>query len=122
MQLTREDAAFRYVLRAVDAGGVTVNDRRLERSFFLSPDQLGEDWPPRDPAALVPSDLEPLLALKPAVILLGTGSRLRFPPPAVQGACLARGIGLEVMDNGAAARTFTVLAGEGRRVVAAFVL
>ena len=122
MQLTRENPEFRYSIRAVDATGVTVNDRRLERSFILTPDTLVEDWAPSDPAALVPADLEPLLALQPALVLLGTGPRLRFPPPAVMAACLSRGIGLESMDNAAAARTFTVLAGEGRRVVAAFLL
>ena len=37
-------------------------------------------------------------------------------------ALLTRGIGLEVMDNAAAARTFNVLANEGRRVVAGFLL
>ena len=122
MQLTLENPEFRYTIRAVDAGGVTVNDRRLERSFILTPDTLVEDWPASDVAQLVPADLEPLLALQPAVVLLGTGPRLRFPPPAVMAACLSRGIGLEAMDNAAAARTFTVLAGESRRVVAAFLL
>jgi len=121
VQLTRESPG-RHEIRAVDAAGVTVNDRRLERSFFLSPETLVEDWRPRESAALLPADLEPLLALQPAVILLGTGPRLRFPPPSVLGACLARGVGLEAMDNAAAARTFTVLASEGRRVVAAFLL
>jgi uncharacterized protein len=122
VQLTRESPEFRYTIRAVDPGGVTVNDRRLERSFFLTPGTLVEDWAPSDPAAMVPADLEPLLALRPAVVLLGTGPRLRFPPAAVMAACLSRGIGLEAMDNGAAARTFTVLAGEGRNVVAGFLL
>jgi uncharacterized protein len=122
VQLTRENPGFRYTIRAVDAAGVTVDDRRLERSFFLTAETLVEDWAASDPAALEPADLEPLLALKPDVVLLGTGPRLRFPPPAVMAACLARGIGLEAMDNAAAARTFTVLAGEGRRVVAGFLL
>jgi uncharacterized protein len=122
VQLTRENPEFRYTIRAVDPGGVTVNDRRLERSFFLTPDRLVEDWVAGDVAALVPADLDPLLALKPALVLLGTGPRLRFPSPAVMAACLSRGIGLEAMDNAAAARTFTVLAGEGRRVVAGFLL
>jgi uncharacterized protein len=122
VQLTRENPEFRYTIRAVDPGGVTVNDRRLERSFFLTPDTLVEDWVAGDVAALVPADLEPLLALKPALVLLGTGPRLRFPSPAVMAACLSRGIGLEAMDNAAAARTFTVLAGEGRHVVAGFLL
>jgi uncharacterized protein len=122
VQLTRETPEFRYTLRAVDATGVTVNDRRLERSFLLAPDTLVEDWAPRAVEALVPADLDPVLALQPALVLLGTGPRLRFPAPAVMAACLTRGVGIEVMDNAAAARTFTVLAGEGRRVVAAFLL
>jgi uncharacterized protein len=122
VQLTRENPEFRYTIRAVDPGGVTVNDRRLERSFFPTPDLLVEDWVGGDVSALVPADLEPLLALKPALVLLGTGPRLRFPSPAVMAACLSRGIGLEAMDNAAAARTFTVLAGEGRQLVAGFLL
>ena len=32
------------------------------------------------------------------------------------------GIGIEVMDNAAASRTYNLLAAEGRRVVAAFML
>jgi uncharacterized protein len=31
-------------------------------------------------------------------------------------------VGIEVMDNAAAARTYNLLAGEGRRVLAAFIL
>ena len=122
MQLTLENPEFRYTIRAVDAEGVLVNERRLTRSFFLSTTELVDDWTPRDIAALTPADLEPLLALKPALVLLGTGARLRFPSADVAAACLTRGIGFEVMDNAAAARTFTVLASEGRPLVAGFLL
>jgi uncharacterized protein len=45
-----------------------------------------------------------------------------FPPAAVMAACLGRRVGLEVMSNAAAARTFNVLAGEHRKVVAGFIL
>jgi len=122
MQLTLENPDFRYFLRGVNAEGVGVNDRRLARSFFLSPMDLVEDWRPRSVADLLPEDLEPLLALKPTVVLLGTGTTLTFPSPAVMAACLTRGVGIEVMDNAAAARTFNVLATEARRVVAGFLL
>ena len=61
-----------------------------------------------------------LLALEPEVVLLGTGATQVFPPAAAMAACLGRGVGLEVMNNAAAARTFNVLASEGRRVVAGF--
>ncbi|MFT3806767.1 Mth938-like domain-containing protein [Arenimonas sp.] len=122
MQLNLEPTDFRYLLRGVDAGGVLVNERRLDRSFVLAPSELIEDWRPRRVEELSPEDLDPVLAFSPAVVLLGSGARLQFPEPAVMAACLTRGIGIEVMDNAAAARTFNVLAAEGRRVVAAFLL
>ena len=75
-----------------------------------------------DAAALDPALLEPILALRPELVLLGTGARQVFPPAAVLAAFLTRGIGVEVMTNAAAARTYSVLAGEGRRVVAGFVI
>ena len=81
-----------------------------------------DTWKVGDPRAFTAMDLEPLLELDPEVILLGTGASQVFPPPAVMAACLSRGVGLEVMNNAAAARTFNVLAGEARRVVAGFVL
>ena len=67
------------------------------------------------------ADLDRMLALKPELIVLGSGATQAFPPPATLAACLQRGVGLEAMTNSAAARTYNVLAGEGRRVVAALV-
>jgi uncharacterized protein len=122
MQLNHELPDYAYALRAADGRSATVNERVLRSSFILSPDQLIEDWPPRDSANLGPDDLEPLLAMRPELILLGTGERQVFPSAAVMAACLTRGIGIEVMANAAAARTFNVLAGESRRVVAGFLL
>ena len=121
MQLTLERPDYRYFLRGADGTGALVNERRLQASFVVAPDALVEDWPVRDAAAMTPADLEPLLALAPELIVLGTGAVQRFPPAAVVAACLQRGIGLEAMTNAAAARTYSVLAGEGRRVAAGFV-
>lgn len=122
MQLTLENPDFRYSLRRASGEMALVNDQRLERSFVLAPNQLVTDWRPASIEELETADLEPLLALEPAVVLLGSGAQLRFPAAAVMAACLTRGIGIEVMDNAAAARTFNVLATEGRRVGAGFLL
>ena len=108
--------------RGVAHGGVLVNDRTLERSFLLAPDRLVEGWRPASATDLQPADLDAALALQPELVLLGTGERQRFPSPAAMAAMLTRGIGIEVMDTAAAARTFNVLANEGRRVVAGFLL
>ena len=123
MQLSHERPDYAWILRGADGTRARVNERVLERSFAIAPDRLVEDWPaPAAAAALEPRLLEPLLALSPELLVLGTGERQVFPPAAVLAACLTRGIGIEVMDNAAAARTYHILAGEGRRVVAAFLL
>jgi uncharacterized protein len=122
MQLTLERPDYEFFLRGADGTSALVNERRLERSFIISPRTLIEGWPVTDVTTLAPDDLQPLLELEPEVVLIGGGAAQAFPPPATMAACLSRGIGLEAMTNAAAARTFNVLASEGRRVVAGFVL
>ena len=122
MQLTQDAPDYRYQLRGADGQAARVNELELRESFLLAPDRLVEGWRPRSIAELQPADMEAVLALEPAVVLLGSGAKLQFPAPPVLAACLTRGIGIEVMDNGAAARTYNLLATEGRRVVAAFLL
>jgi len=122
MQLTLERPDGEYVLTAADGAGARVNGQRLTRSFILSPQVLIEHWEVTAANALSAGDLEPLLALAPEVIVLGTGTWQVFPPPATLALCLGRGIGLETMSNAAAARTFNILAGERRKVVAGFVI
>ena len=121
MHLVQEPPDFDFFLRGADGASALVNDRRLTRSFIIAPDALVEDWPVHDVRAMNPADLDALLALQPVLVVLGTGAQQQFPPAAVMAACLQRGIGLEAMTNAAAARTYSVLAGEGRRVVAGFV-
>ncbi len=122
MQLTLENPDFRYLLRGVSAGGVLVNDQTLNRSFILTPHELLENWRPVSSQDLLADDMQALLDLNPVLVILGTGTRQQFPSAAVMAACLTRGIGIEVMDNAAAARTFNVLATEGRKVVAGFIV
>jgi uncharacterized protein len=122
MQLAQDNPDFIYVLRGASDAGVLVNQQTLAESFLLTPNQLVTGWRPTAADALEPADMQAVLALEPAVVLLGTGARQRFPSAAVMAAVLSRGVGIEVMDSAAAARTFNVLAAEGRKVVAAFLL
>jgi uncharacterized protein len=122
MQLNLERPDYAWFLRGAEGDHALVNERVLRSSFVVSPDTLLEDWPVTDAAALDVAQLEPILAMRPELVLLGTGGRQVFPPPAILAAFLTRGLGIEVMTNAAAARTYSVLAGEGRRVVAGFVI
>jgi uncharacterized protein len=78
-------------------------------------------WQPAEPLDL--ESLAPALAETGAmrVLILGTGARQVFPPPAVRRAFVESGLALEPMDTGAACRTYNVLLAEGRSVGAALV-
>ena len=63
-----------------------------------------------------------LAATRPELVIFGSGTRLRFPPPAFLRALMDQRIGIETMDTLAACRTYNILAGEGRNVVTALLI
>lgn len=111
-----------HYVRWVRADAVVVDAHELTASFLLAPDAIVESWKPDTIGEIDEVAIEAVLALRPELVLLGTGPAQRLPSPMLQAAFLRRGIGLEAMDNPAAARTYNLLAAEGRRVVAAFLL
>jgi uncharacterized protein len=122
MQLTQDPAEGYFFVRACTPHAITVIDRALTKSFVLAPDRVIEDWPVTNAAEFDASAAETIASLKPEVVLLGTGEKQVFPPREALVALLRRHIGVEVMDNAAASRTYNLLASEGRRAVAAFML
>jgi uncharacterized protein len=72
--------------------------------------------------ALTATHFESVAALKPEVVILGTGARLRFAPPALMRSLYEARIGIETMDTAAACRTYNVLVAEGRNVLAALII
>jgi uncharacterized protein len=78
-------------------------------------------WPPQDIHALEREHLDQLLALKPELVILGSGARLRFAPPRLLAGLMGARVGIETMDTAAACRTYNVLASERRKVVAALI-
>ncbi len=122
MELNLERPRDYLFVRKADAHTVVVVDRPFTASIILARDKVIDDWAVRDATAMTPAHAEPILALQPSVVLLGTGARQQFPPQEVLATFLQRGVGIEVMDNAAAARTWDILASEGRNVVAGFIL
>jgi uncharacterized protein len=76
-------------------------------------------WGVPEFGSLTPQHFERLAALKPELVLFGSGPRLRFPAPALLRPLIDARIGIETMDTAAACRTYNVLFAEGRSVVAA---
>ena len=79
-------------------------------------------WDARRIEELTQAHFDALLEYAPEVVIFGSGPKLRFVSPALYRNLIARRIGVETMDSGAACRTYTVLANEGRKVVAAILL
>jgi uncharacterized protein len=71
---------------------------------------------------ITPEHFAVLEKLKPELVIFGSGKRLRFTPPAFSRALMAQRIGVETMDTLAACRTYNILAGEGRHVIAALLI
>jgi uncharacterized protein len=126
MQISLDTGTGAYNIRSYSAMGtqseIKINDRTLHHSLIVTPTQLIEPWRPNTLQALQASDLEVILALHPEIVLLGTGSQMQFPAPALLAIFLEKKIGIEFMDTGAACRTFNVLTSEGRNVAAALLI
>ena len=122
MELNLERPRDYLFVRKAGAHEIVIVDRPFTSSLILCRDKVIDDWAIHDVSVLTPELVEPILALAPDVVLLGTGAHQRFPAQAVLAAFLQRGVGVEVMDNAAAGRTWDILASEGRNVVAAFIL
>jgi uncharacterized protein len=122
MDLSLDNAEGYLLVRRTAARSITLMDRELTTSFLLMPDRVIEHWPVAAANALDAGHVDGLLALQPELVILGTGERQVFPAAEFMAGLLRKGVGIEVMDNAAAARTYNLLAGEGRRVLAGFML
>ena len=122
MHFAREDSRGEQLIRAYAPGRITIGEQHYQRSLIVTAQRLITDWRPRLAGELLREDFEPVLQLQPEILLLGTGSRLDFPSPALTAHLLQAGIGVEVMDTAAACRTYNILLTEQRHVAAALLL
>lgn len=95
---------------------------KVEHSLVLGSQGEKMDWQCSRFQDLSAAHFERLVALRPELVVFGSGLRLRFAPPQYLQALMAQRIGVETMDTVAACRTYNILAGEGRHVVAALLL
>jgi len=119
MQFHFDDLGSGHTIAAYGPGWIRVGDTRIECPCVITARELLTDVLPAAPAALTLEHAARLRALGPEIVLLGTGSRQLFPDAAVLRDFATAGVGCEVMDSGAACRSYNILHGEGRAVVAA---
>ena len=122
VKFTLETPLQANLIRSYSDSEVRIGEQRVQRSCLVTAERLITDWPPATFDALAPAHLEAIFALIPELVLLGTGPTQRFAPAEVRSEFARRRIGLEVMQLGAACRTFNVLVQEERKVLAALFL
>lgn len=101
---------------------IEINAVRFDHSLIVLPEVLPARWSAQAFDDLQASDFAPIEALKPDLLILGTGKRQRFAVPALIAGLIERRIGVECMDNQAACRTYNILMAEGRKVALAVIL
>ena len=122
MKIEREQPDGRNTFTGYGAGYVEVNGTRYAQSVVVSGERVIADWPAAGIDALSADHLAAILELAPEIVLLGTGATFGFPDRATLAPLYKAGIGVEVMDTPAACRTYNILLGEGRNVVAALIV
>ncbi len=118
MKFSEADDRSGYLIQAYGADGILIGGRLYREGLIVTPERIIAPWGPRDAASLTVAHLDELLALAPQVMVLGTGGAQVFPDPAIAALVMQQGVGIEIMDTGAACRTYNILMSEGRRVVA----
>ncbi|AWJ91475.1 hypothetical protein Sp245p_16665 (plasmid) [Azospirillum baldaniorum] len=110
----------RQVIDGYGDGQFCVSGQWRTGAVVVLPDRT-EPWRPQDFTALTAEDFTPLIQAEPRVefLLLGSGARMQLLPKALRQGLRDAGLVVEVMDTGAACRTYNVLLAEGRRVGAA---
>jgi uncharacterized protein len=118
MKMTQQRAEGINLIRRYGADFVVIGENEIRESCIVSAHSF-TSWPPRSVDELDSEHLAVLFALRPEVVVLATGARQVFPRAALRAEFATRKIGLEVMEIGAACRTYNVLVGEERQVFGA---
>jgi uncharacterized protein len=118
MRFTQDSTSGVNLIRAYRAGEIRINEALYHDAVILSATAILTEPGLRRVGDLGAEQRARILELDPELVLLGTGQRQIFPDPSFGAQFLRSGIGFEVMDTGAACRTFNVLVAEQRRVVA----
>lgn len=116
------DRSSAQTIHGYGPGWIGVDGTKHTQSLIVGANGLLEMWDCARFEDLTAQHFEHLATLEAEVIIFGSGARNRFPPAAWLRPLAARQLGLETMDTAAACRTYNILSGEGRNVVAALIL
>ena len=121
MKLEAEHADGQTI-HSYGSGWVIVNGEKITNSLILMPQSVRQYWQCRQFADLTAEHFAQLSEFEAELVIFGSGKRIQFPPTAWLAPLIRKRIGFDVMDMGAACRTYNILAGEGRNVLLALLV
>ncbi len=122
MKFAQDQIDSRYLIEAYEPGRIQVAGQIYTGNLLIMPNRLLQPWELASMENFSRTTLEDFLAHEPDLVLLGTGQRQVFPHPSLFSPLMEAGTGWEVMPTDAACRTYNILLGEDRRVLAALIL
>lgn len=122
MKLQPDRAEGVNIINACTPESISVNGEAHTSSILVPPTGPMIPWPVTSLSELTEAHFEQILQARPELVIFGSGRQLRFPPPALLRPLMAARIGFETMDTAAACRTYNILVGEGRQVMAALLI
>lgn len=122
MKFAEDHNSANYKISGYDNDNIWINGKPHSQSLVISPMELLNDWEPSSYSELTEKHLDDIYAMKPEIIILGTGLKQIFPPSKILRRLAKEQIGYEIMDTKAACRTFNILMAEDRTVVAGMFL
>jgi len=99
-----------------------LKDTLIETNIVISKDRLIENWSVDSYQNLATQHLDQIILWQPELIIIGSGKMPSFPNPELIAYAASKNTGLEIMDTGAACRSYNLLLDEGRDVVACLFL
>ena len=118
MRLTVTSTGAVNLIRSYADGVLVIGEQRFDQAVMVGPKLLDGHVPVQNPLELREEHLGAIIAEPPELVVMGWAGGQVFLPAAQRSWFLERRIGLEVMELGAACRTYNVLVQDERRVIA----
>ena len=122
MKLHSDPQSSQNTITGYGIGYIEVNKTPYPNALIVQPDADVLPWAVEDQAELSVEHFAKLAALKPELVIIGTGKQQLFLKPNLLQPLIQAKIGFEMMDSQAACRTYNILMSEGRKVLAAILL
>ena len=122
MKLHSDPQSSQNTITGYGIGFLEVNQTPYSHALIVQPEGEVLAWPVEEIQDLSEDHFSMISALLPELVIVGTGKKQVFLNPKILQPLIKAKIGFEMMDSHAACRTYNILMGEGRKVLAAILL